>query len=185
MKIIIIFSFVYLTIENLINERQKRKENIVISGDKGSIWVTITLIIIGNLLSFSIAATNIGRIYYWETFLLIGIIFTTIGLIIRIGSIMTLKDFYTYTVTKIEKHELVETGLYKRIRHPAYLGQLIVFIGISISTSNWLSIVLMIASILPGYMYRIKVEESFMVEHFGQRYLDYQKRTKRWIPGII
>jgi len=87
-------------------------------------------------------------------------------------------------VTKIENHQLVEKGLYKIIRHPGYLGQLIIFLGISTCLSNWLSILLMLVPVLLGYLNRINVEEKFMVEQMGQKYLDYQKRTKRLIPMI-
>jgi protein-S-isoprenylcysteine O-methyltransferase Ste14 len=101
-----------------------------------------------------------------------------------VTSIIRLKQQFTYTVTKIENHELIETGLYKIIRHPGYLGQLIIFLGTSVCLSNWLSILLMIIPVLSGYLNRINVEEKFMVQQMGQKYLDYRKRTKRLIPGI-
>jgi protein-S-isoprenylcysteine O-methyltransferase Ste14 len=130
------------------------------------------------------AATKTGRIYHWNTFFAIGSILAIIGLIIRVTSILTLKQQFTYTVTKIEDHKLIESGLYKIIRHPGYLGQLIIFLGISTSLSNWLSILLMIVPVLLGYLNRIIVEEKFMIEQMGQKYIDYQKRTKRLIPLI-
>jgi protein-S-isoprenylcysteine O-methyltransferase Ste14 len=74
--------------------------------------------------------------------------------------------------------------LYKFIRHPGYLGQLIIFIGISTSMSNWLSILAMMIPVTVGYLYRISVEERFMIEQMGEDYLNYQKRTKRLIPMI-
>jgi len=107
-----------------------------------------------------------------------------VGFIIRIHSLLTLKQYFTYSVAKVEDHKLIETGLYKLIRHPGYLGQLIIFIGISTSISNWLSIAVMMISVTLGYLYRIKVEEGFMLEQLGKEYLDYQKRTKRIIPKI-
>ena len=109
---------------------------------------------------------------------------TILGLIIRITSILTLKQQFTYTVTKIENHELIESGLYKFIRHPGYLGQLIIFVGISTSLSNWLSVIVMMIPVSVGFIYRITVEEKFMKDHIGQKYVDYQKKTKRLIPMI-
>jgi protein-S-isoprenylcysteine O-methyltransferase Ste14 len=107
-----------------------------------------------------------------------------VGLIVRVTSILQLKQQFTYTVTKIENHELIKTGLYKIIRHPGYLGQLIIFLGIATCLSNWLSILLMIIPVLLGYLNRIIVEEKFMIEQMGQKYPDYQKRTRRLIPAI-
>ena len=117
-------------------------------------------------------------------FFAVGFVLVVIGLIIRITSILTLKQYFTYSVAKVEDQPLIETGLYKIIRHPGYLGQLLIFIGISISVSNWLSILLMMIPVTIGYLYRIKVEESFMIGQMGENYLNYQKRTKRIIPMI-
>ena len=184
--VIIAFSYLYGFFEIFMSLRQKqqRKQEIVKSGDKASIWILTVLIGIGYLLSFSIAATKTGRIHHWDTFFTTGIIIIIAGLIIRLNSILTLKQHFTYTVAAIENHELIENGLYKIIRHPGYLGQLIIFIGVSTALSNWLSVLLMLIPVLAGYMYRIKTEERFMVENMGQKYIDYQKRTKRLIPWI-
>jgi protein-S-isoprenylcysteine O-methyltransferase Ste14 len=182
--IIISFSFLYGFFEIFMSMRQKTKRSIVKSGDRLSIWIIFISISAGYWLSFIIGATGVGRIYHWNTFFAIGSILIIVGLIIRITSILTLKKHFTYTVTKIENHELIDKGLYKNIRHPGYLGQLIIFTGISASLSNWLSIVLMIVPVLSGYIYRIVVEERFMIKQMGQKYIDYQKRTKRLIPMI-
>jgi protein-S-isoprenylcysteine O-methyltransferase Ste14 len=164
--------------------RQRRTIHVTTSGDKGSLRLLYVLITLGYVLSFSIGATKIGRMYHWDTFFAIGGALVIAGLIIRIQAILTLKKYFTYTVTKVENHTLIETGLYKIIRHPGYLGQLIIFIGTSISISNWLSIILMTVPVTIGYLYRINIEEHFMKEQMGDNYLNYQKRTKKLIPLI-
>ena len=188
-KLIIIIGFSYLygffEIFMSVRQRLKRKKGIVNKGDKGSIWFLLILIAIGYFLAFRIGMTRVGRIYHWNIFFAIGAILSIVGLIIRITSISTLKQHFTYTVTEIENHELIETGLYKIIRHPGYLGQVLIFLGAATSLSNWLSIILMMIPVLCGYFYRIRVEEQFMIRQMGQKYLDYQKRTKRLIPYIF
>jgi protein-S-isoprenylcysteine O-methyltransferase Ste14 len=42
----------------------------------------------------------------------------------------------------------------------------------------------MLIAVLVGYLYRIKVEEKFMLEEFGDKYEEYKKRTKRLIPFV-
>jgi protein-S-isoprenylcysteine O-methyltransferase Ste14 len=184
LTLIIAFSILYGLFELFIGMRARNNKEISESGDKGSIWLLTISITIGYWLSFIVAATKMGRIYYWNTFFVIGSVLTLTGLIIRVTSILELKHQFTYTVTKVKNHELIETGLYKIIRHPGYLGQLIIFLGISTCLSNWLSILLMVISVLPGYLNRIHVEEKFMMGHFGQKYSDYQKRTRKLIPSI-
>ena len=186
LQMIIYFSYAYGLFEIFMGMRQKlkRKQAIVRSGDKSSIWILFICIGIGYLLSFRIGFTPIGRIYHWNTFFAIGAILCIAGLVIRISSILTLKQHFTYTVKKIDKHELIDTGLYKNIRHPGYLGQLLIFFGISVAFSNWASMILMILPVLFGFLYRIKIEERFLIEHMGQTYLDYQKRTNKLIPVL-
>ena len=183
--IILAFAYLYGFFEFYMNVRLKKKSSIVKSSEKGSIRFLFTLIQIACLLSFGIGATKIGGIDDWNTFIIIGAILILFGFMIRISSIMTLKRHYTYTVTRIENHELIESGLYKTIRHPGYLGLVIIFLGISTALSNWLSVILMIVPVIIGIMNRIRVEESFLVEQMGQKYTDYQKRTKRLIPKIF
>jgi protein-S-isoprenylcysteine O-methyltransferase Ste14 len=182
--VIIIIAYVYGFFEFYLSFRQKQKTKIVRKDDKGSLWILFISITIGYLLSFSIATTKIGRIYHWNVLFALGILIIIVGLIIRIISIRTLKQYFTYSVAKAENHELIEKGFYKFIRHPGYLGQLLIFTGISISLSNWFSVILMLLSTLIGYMNRIRVEENFMVEQMGAKYSDYQKRTKKLIPKI-
>ncbi|PKO13373.1 MAG: hypothetical protein CVU39_19410 [Chloroflexi bacterium HGW-Chloroflexi-10] len=182
--IIIAVSYVYGFFEVFMNLRQKWKKQDTKESDKNSLWLLYGLITIGYFLSFSIGATKIGRIYYWNTFFATGMTLVVIGLMIRIHSMLTLKQFFTYSVAKVENQKIIETGLYKFLRHPGYLGQLIIFIGISISISNWISILVMMIPTTLGYLYRIKVEERFMLEQIGEDYVNYQDRTKRLIPMV-
>lgn len=180
--IIIALSYFYGFFEVFLNLTQRSKSKITTSSDKGSLWLLYGLITMGYALSFAIGTIKIGRIYPWNTFFTIGMALFVIGFIIRIYSILTLKQYFTYSVTKVENHKIIETGLYEFIRHPGYLGQLIIFMGISISISNWLSILLMMIPVTLGYCYRIKVEEKFMTDQLGEDYQHYQDRTKRIIP---
>jgi protein-S-isoprenylcysteine O-methyltransferase Ste14 len=183
--IIISFSILYGLFEIFMSKREKVKTEISKSGDKGSIWILILAISVGYWLSFIIASTKIGRIYHWNSLFIVGSILVAIGLIIRVTSILKLKHQFTYTVTKIENHQLIDTGLYKYIRHPGYLGQIIIFLGIATTLSNWISILLMIMPVLGGFINRIRIEEKFMTQQMGQKYTDYQSRTKKLIPNIF
>ncbi len=182
--IIIMIAYLYGLFELYIGYQQKKKLKIINTGDKGSLWFLLFSITIGYLLSFSFSITKIGRIYYWDLLFVIGLFIIVIGLIIRTISIRLLKQYFTYSVTKVENQELIEKGFYKVIRHPGYLGQILIFIGISITLSNWISFIAMLFTILIGYLYRIKVEEKFMIEQFGDKYYYYQRRTKKLLPKI-
>jgi protein-S-isoprenylcysteine O-methyltransferase Ste14 len=182
--VIIAIAYLYGLFEVFMSLKQGSKSKIRTKSDKGSLWVLFGLITVGYALSFAIGATKIGRVYSWNTFFIIGMVVFVIGLIIRIQSILTLRQYFTYSVARVETQTIITSGLYKFIRHPGYLGQLIIFLGISISMSNWLSIILMMLPVTLGYLYRIKVEEEFMLAQFGENYREYQQRTKKIIPAI-
>lgn len=182
--LIIAFSILYGLFEIFMSRRKQEGKKISERGDKGSVWLLMFSISLGYWLSMIAASMKTGRIYHWNTFFVIGSVLVFLGLIIRVTSILKLRQHFTYTVTKIENHQLIESGLYKIIRHPGYLGQLIIFLGTAVCLSNWLSMLLMIIPVLFGYLNRINVEERFMAEQMGQKYIDYRKRTRKLIPLI-
>jgi len=186
-KLIIIFSFtlLYGFFEIFLNQTKNKKSNIEKKDDRGSLMGLYLSISIGYFLAFTFASLKLGRIYHWTLMFIVGFALITIGLIIRILALRALKQFFTYSVAKVEEHKLVTSGLYKRIRHPGYLGQLIIFLGISVSLSNWITIMLMMLPVLIGYNYRIMVEEKFMSEQMGEKYGEYKMRTKKLIPWIF
>ena len=97
-KVIIIigFSYLYGFFEVFMNLRQRTKGKVITSSDKGSLWLLYGLITIGYVLSFSIGATKIGRMNHWDAFFSVGVVLTVMGLMIRIQSMLTLKQYFTY-----------------------------------------------------------------------------------------
>ena len=185
-QIVILFSYLYGFFEIFMGVRQRlrRKQNIVKSGDRLSIWILFISIALGYWLSINALFSRFGNLHSTFVFFILGFMLAIFGLTVRILSIYTLKQQFTYTVKKIEDHMLIEKGLYKKIRHPGYLGQLLIFFGLSVAMSNWISILCMVIPVFAGYLNRIVVEEKFLVQQLGQEYLDYQNRTKRLIPKI-
>jgi protein-S-isoprenylcysteine O-methyltransferase Ste14 len=114
-----------------------------------------------------------------------GFILTVIGLIIRFIAVMALSKQFSTDVRIVKGHELVTTGIFKYIRHPSYLGYLIIPVGIGIAFSNWIAMILFSIPNIFAVAYRIRVEEKVLTESFGQEYLDYKKRTKMLIPWLF
>jgi protein-S-isoprenylcysteine O-methyltransferase Ste14 len=106
------------------------------------------------------------------------------GMTIRLVAVATLKSQFTLTVSIVEGHELVETGIYGVIRHPAYLGHLASLLGMGSVSGNWVSLTVLVVLPLAATLYRIHVEERLLLRHFGPAYREYISRTKRLLPGI-
>jgi protein-S-isoprenylcysteine O-methyltransferase Ste14 len=76
---------------------------------------------------------------------------------------------------------VVDTGPYARVRHPMYLGMVLVHVGIWITTLSLLALVPLIAVFI-GYNYLANDEEHRLEAQFGDEYLAYKKRVRKWIP---
>jgi Isoprenylcysteine carboxyl methyltransferase (ICMT) family len=73
--------------------------------------------------------------------------------IIRWIAILTL-HFFTVSVTIRDGHRLIRHGIYSVIRHPAYIGWIIFYMGIGLAIGNWLSFTLILIATVIGFGYR-------------------------------
>jgi len=115
----------------------------------------------------------------------IGLIFMLIGLFIRILSARTLGRFYTSTLKTIDEQVIVNKGIYKYIRHPGYLGVIVLFISGGFASGNYISLCICAGLVIPAYLYRIQTEEKMLINQFGEKYIEYKKHTSRLLPGIF
>ncbi len=83
-----------------------------------------------------------------------------------------------------ENHTLVESGVYKYIRHPMYAAFWLWGIAQALVVHNWIYGLSYIVSFLPMYLLRIPQEEQMMLDTFGEQYQEYIARTGRVIPMI-
>jgi protein-S-isoprenylcysteine O-methyltransferase Ste14 len=89
------------------------------------------------------------------------------------------KELYKFEKTT----ELVDTGIYKYIRHPLYSSLLILTWGIYFkNTTTTLLLISIISSICLYYTARIEEDEN--TAFFGEKYPEYMKRSKMFIPFI-
>ena len=80
-----------------------------------------------------------------------------------------------------EVNKLVTSGIFKYSRNPMYLGMLMIILSISIFYLNIFSMLTPFLFILWINKFQIKREEDFLTEKFGEEYLSYKKKTRRWI----
>ena len=117
------------------------------------------------------------------TLMAVGVGMILLGLIIRFVAIGTLKKNFSSRLRIREGHTLVTNGIYHWIRHPAYLGLILLILGIPVLLSSVLGFLVMLL-IVPLLLHRIKREEAMLIGQFGADYEKYKKQTKRLIPFI-
>lgn len=121
-----------------------------------------------------------GDIITWA-----GLVIVLIGIAIRLHAIYRLKKFFTVNIAILNDHELMTTGIYRFIRHPAYLGVIIAFAGMGLALGNLLSCLIMVTPVLLVFLWRIRLEEQMLSHAFPHEYPAYQKKSWRLIPFII
>lgn len=72
---------------------------------------------------------------------------------------------------------LQTTGIYRYFRHPLYLGITLTLLGLSLSLGSKEGLLYTIIIIIPINTLRARREEKVLVAKFGQKHLDYKKRT--------
>lgn len=155
--------------------------------DKGSHLVLLFLLVLGICLGVllalkvqSFAITSASVFLFW-----LGILLMYMGIALRLYAITVLGAFFTTTVAVAPEQTVIETGPYRFIRHPSYTGLLLSLLGLGLSLTNWLSLLVMMGCALIGFSYRIHVEEYALKAQLGQRYQEYMRRTKRLIPFVL
>ena len=111
------------------------------------------------------------------------------GLVIGLGlslDVISVKGFWSARTTinpiKIENASaLVTGGLYRFSRNPMYLGLALVLSGWALWLGNPINILGVAAFVWLMNVLQIKPEEAALTETFGQDYLDYKRRVRRWL----
>ncbi|MBC7074713.1 MAG: isoprenylcysteine carboxylmethyltransferase family protein [Syntrophomonadaceae bacterium] len=125
------------------------------------------------------------RLFFLEPYVIyIGFILFIISCFIRWRGFESIDKYFNPRVAVYENHRLMTEGAYKNIRHPLYLGSAVGFFAIPMVFNSWGGLLIILLATVPALVYRIRIEEEFMLKHFGDEYAQYMKRTKKMIPGI-
>ncbi|WP_234997837.1 methyltransferase family protein [Mucilaginibacter sp. OK098] len=164
--------------------KRSKKSGVKASNDGRSLpflWIIITAcIIIGPLITKRQA---LGAINSTIT-LPAGIIIVIAGFITRWITIIQLGSMFTVDVAISNSHVLKTNGMYKLVRHPSYLGLMLIIAGLAVLLNNWLSFIIIVIPISIVLNYRMLVEEKALTGEFGDQYLSYMQKVKRIIPFI-
>ncbi len=111
----------------------------------------------------------------------VGVIGVAVGLLHAVVGATWLRRQYSSTLVIREGHQLITSGPYRRVRHPIYLGALLVSFGIAVFAKSGIGFGVM-ALLVPLIRRRIRIEERLLTEHFGDDYRAYQRRTGMLLP---
>lgn len=119
----------------------------------------------------------------WQP-VMIGLLMIWGGLAFRAWSIYTLGRFFKLTVVIQDDHRVIETGPYRVLRHPSYLGSIVAMTGVGFTEGDWVSVAIMLLGTLTAFVIRIRIEERTLLQELGSEYAAYAQRTARLLPGV-
>ena len=150
----------------------------IILGFSGFIYLT----------SVVIAGLDSGR-FQWSPFFhwyiyAVGIILTIIGQVIFLTARKENKYFSSVVRIQTDRGQTVcETGIYKIVRHPGYLGMAISLVALPLLIGSLWSIIPIVIAVFLLFIRTYLEDEALKKELLG--YTDYTKRTKqRLIPKV-
>ncbi len=106
------------------------------------------------------------------------------GAALAVWSRWLLGSNWSSVVALKQDHELVEAGPYRYVRHPIYSGLLLLFVGNALIVGDWRGL-LAVAIVAASFWRKLRVEEAWLAQRFGERYLDYMRRTRALVPGLL
>lgn len=117
---------------------------------------------------------------------LLGIFTCATGEVLRKLAMCHARAGFTHQIqiAKHRNHVLITNGIYGIMRHPGYLGWLLWSVGTQMILCNPLCIVAYACITYGFFKDRINEEEKFLIEFFGQKYINYKRRVYGGIPGI-
>ena len=84
----------------------------------------------------------------------------------------------------IPPDRIVESGPYRWVRNPMYLGHLIFFAGLAVTLESWIALAVLAFHAF-WFDRRVREDEERLAGLFGDAYREYCRRVKRWIPGLV
>lgn len=164
----------------------RRKSKDTVDRDAGSKWILIASIWGGIAIGNGLAAAVPSLAFRQDRLLLfwLGIALAVLGIALRFYSIWYLGQSFTCEVATRPDHSVVDTGPYRRLRHPSYTGGLLTVFGLMVCLTNPLAFAGFVVAVA-GYANRIRVEERVLAHELGEPYRQYMRRTKRLIPFVV
>jgi len=187
-QVITYFFLAYFLWITVAEERiyQDPDENILEDDDRHSnLYVNLAFLAVLFYAAIDFVALHYTRLKLLEPGVVYaGFAMFTFSCLMRWWGFKSIGKWYNRRLVIYKHHRLITEGVYQKIRHPLYLGNLMLMITVPLVFNSWGALVLMLFTYIPVLIWRIKLEEEQMLKHFGTTYSEYMQRTKKLIPGL-
>ena len=141
------------------------------------LW-SVFIIITALHINMPVIISNILIKIMWLKY--IGIMFCYISLIIFLSALISFGKAWRIGIDENNSNELITSGIFKYSRNPIFLFMDMYFAGIMLIYPNIVFIIIAVCTII-GIHLQILREEKFLLNKFGEKYMEYKKKTRRYI----
>ncbi|HZP67657.1 MAG TPA: isoprenylcysteine carboxylmethyltransferase family protein [Rudaea sp.] len=114
----------------------------------------------------------------------LGALILAAGLSVAVWARAVLGRNWSGTVTLKQDHELVRAGPYRWVRHPIYTGLLLGVFGTAVAIGEWRGVAAMLLATFALWRKSL-IEERWLIEAFGESYLQYRREVAALIPYLL
>lgn len=104
-----------------------------------------------------------------------------IGVSLAAWAAATFRRLQTPIVPIRPARALAEEGPYAITRNPMYLALTIVYLGITFVANAFWPLLFLPEAMVFTYLFAIKLEERYLAREFGDSYVAYRARVRRWV----
>ncbi|GKW40889.1 isoprenylcysteine carboxylmethyltransferase family protein [Pectobacterium parvum] len=148
------------------------------SRDKGMLSAVVISSTISVLMYFS------STVESPQAMILTGGLLVLLGCVLRTWAKVTLGIHFSHTLRVLDGHKLINYGLFRFIRHPAYSGTILLMTGFGCFLHLDAALLCFFVFFILA-MRRIENEEEMMKQSFGHQYSLYRKYSWKLFPFVI
>lgn len=144
---------------------------------RGGVWVIAQFAMMAAVLGLAWRFHGLG-FGGWSVW--VGGVLLALGGAIGLAGVLALGRGTTPLPKPVERAQLVQTGIYARIRHPLYLSVMLMALGWAMLWQSWPACVAALA-LIPFFRAKVKREERWLRDQFPE-YAAFEKRVPRFLP---
>ena len=121
---------------------------------------------------------------YWIIPLVIGLVITVSGQLIRGATIGLAYIVRGGKDGKVYAENLVTEGIFRHCRNPLYVGNILMLFGVGVLSNSLIYVLVVMPLFILIYQAIVLAEENFLLQKFGEKFKAYCQRVNRWIPSF-
>jgi len=171
---------------NVSGAKKGLKSKISVAKEKPQTYLQKTPLLISTLtlIVLIISLFQIGTLEYTDEYNILRIVALVAYVMfswLQIWAYKSLGENYSQEILIFRTHKIVNKGLYRVIRHPQYLSQIIIDFAAAFATLSYILLPLAIIQ-LPILILRASFEEKLLEKHLKQDFIDYKSKTSFIFP---